>query len=407
MADKRASRRLIVELGRWAPWLVGGLLSLQLFRVDFIHSAAGRIGGQAIWGRDFVNLWAGGRLLRLEGAERIYDVEGYRAFLAQLFGPLGKHNYSYPPATFPIAEMFSLVPYWLALAIWLAGTGLLFVWAARQWWPRQWGTPLLALLTPAALMNIWAGHYGFLVGALFLLGWQNLDRHPARAGVFFGLMLVKPHLAILIPLVLLVLRRWTAFASAAATLLLLIAATALLYGPEAWLTFLFGTSAVQAGLIDAGQSFYGHMSTSMMTAILRFSDAWLMALGAQVALGTAAAAMILVTARRAATADLAMLVATGTFLVLPYAFNYDMTAVCIAALRLWADQRATATEKSLAVIGFVSPQIGMLVAPLGVPATPLMLVGLFVAQFNVALRSTHGQAASRNPEETVPLERLA
>ena len=61
----------------------------------------------------------------------------------------------------------------------------------------------LAVLTPAALMNIWAGHYGFLVGALFLLGWERLDRRPWQAGLFFGLMLIKPHLAILIPLVLL------------------------------------------------------------------------------------------------------------------------------------------------------------------------------------------------------------
>ena len=400
MGEKLVLHRLSAALGRWLPWIIGGALSIQLFRIDFIHSQAGRIGGEAIWGRDFVNLWTGGQLLRIEGAGRIYEIDSYRAFLAQLFGPLGKHNYSYPPVTFPIAELFAMLPYWVALAAWLGGTGALFVWAARRWWPRQWGPPLLVLLTPAALMNIWAGHYGFLVGALFLLGWARLDRRPLLAGIFFGLMLVKPHLAILVPLVLLVQGRWTAIASAAATVLLLIASTALIYGWSAWAQFLFGTSAVQAALIDPGTSFFGYMSTSMATAVLRFSDQWLLAFGAQVALGAAAVAMVLIAARRAIpTSELAMLVATGTFLVLPYAFNYDLTVVCIAALRLWADPRATGVERALAVMGFVSPQIGMLFAPLGLPATPLMLAALFVAQFNVAIRSTCGQGAASRSEE--------
>ena len=92
-----------------------------------------------------------------------------------------------------------------------------------------------------------------------------------------------------------------------------------------------------------------------------------------------------------------MLTATATFLVLPYAFNYDLTVVCIAALRLWADPAATRGERWLAVIGFMAPQIGMLVAPLAIPATPLMLAGLFAAQFSAALRKASagpaGQAA--------------
>ena len=94
-----------------------------------------------------------------------------------------------------------------------------------------------------------------------------------------------------------------------------------------------------------------------------------------------------------------MLTATGTFLVLPYAFNYDLTVVCVAALRLWADPRATRAERALAVAGFVAPQIGMLVAPLAWPAMPLMLAGLFAAQFTAASRSSYGQAGVRTRGE--------
>ena len=368
---------------------------MQLLWTDFIHARGLSLEGKAVWGRDFVNLWTGGRMLREQGPGGIYDLESYRAFLAGLFGSLRPHNYSYPPATFPIAETFSFMPYGWALAAWLLLTGALFAWAARPWWPKQFGPSWLALLTPAGLMNIWAGHYGFLIGALSLTGWRFLiERDAQRSGLAFGLMLIKPHLAVLVPLVLLIRRQWTAIGAAAIAVAGILALTAIVYGFAPWREWLFGAGAHQAGLLDAGLSFYGYMSSSLTTAILRFSDDVPIALAAQGILATAAVAMLVVAARRdVALPDLAMLTATATFLVLPYAFNYDMTVVCIAALRLWADSSATRAERWLAVSGFMSPQIGMLLAPLALPATPVMIAGLYVAQFTAAMRARPGAQA--------------
>src|SRR3546814_6004949 len=76
---------------------------------------------------------------------------------------------------------------------------------------------LVALILPGSLVNIWAGHYGFLVGALALYGWRWLDTHPRRAGIIFGIMTIKPHLGVLVALVLLLRRDWTAIGWAAAT----------------------------------------------------------------------------------------------------------------------------------------------------------------------------------------------
>lgn len=398
LPGRSLSSRLIAALAKWSPWVLGSALSLLLLWVDFTHSAGGSLDGKAYWGRDFVNLWAGGHLLWDGRAAAIYDLTQYREHLASLFGPLGGHNYSYPPVTFPIAQAFSLLPYWLALPLWLGSTGALFVWAARLWWPSNWAPAWLAVLTPAALMNIWAGHYGFLIGALFLLGWEKLDRRPWLAGLFFGLLLIKPHLAVLIPLVLLVRARWTALTSGALTVAALVAATSAIYGWGVWQQFLFGVGSVQAGLIDSGPSFFGYMSTSLATAVLRLSDDWTLAFGAQALLGAATVAMLAVAARRAISAfDLAMLTATATFLVLPYGFNYDLTVVMVAAVRLWADPKATRAERWLAVTGFLSPQIGMLLAPLGIPAIPLMLAALFAGLLSRALRVSPPGAARAAP----------
>ncbi|MBA3512729.1 glycosyltransferase family 87 protein [Sphingomonas sp.] len=398
LPERAASSRLIGALARWSPWVIGSALSLLMFWVDFTHSDDGNLDGKAFLGRDFVNLWAGGHLLWDGRPEAIYHVAAYREHLASLFGPLGGHNYSYPPITFPVAQLFSLLPYWLALPLWLGSTGALFVWAARRWWPSGWAPVWLAVLTPAALMNIWAGHYGFLVGALFLIGWERLDAKPWQAGLLFGLLLVKPHLAILVPIVLLLRGQWTALLSGALTVAALIAATSAIYGWSVWQQFLFGAGSFQAGLIDAGTSFFGYMSTSMVTAMLRLSDSWALAFGAQMLLGAAAVAMVAVAARRPLpTFDLAMLAATATFLVLPYAFNYDLTVVMVAAVRLWADPKATRAERWLAVTGFLSPQIGMLLAPLAVPAMPLMLAALLAGQFSRALRISPSAAARAAP----------
>lgn len=394
MAGSETAGRVRREAGRWWPWIAGSLLSLQLFYTDFTHSQGGRLEGKAFWGRDFVNLWGGGQYLREGGAASIYDVAAYRDFIATLFGIEKPHNYSYPPVTFPIAELFSFLPYWLALAAWLFGTGAFFVWAVRSWWPREWHSPWLVLLTPAALMNIWAGHYGFLIGALFLMGWQRLgERRDTESGIWFALMLVKPHLAGLVPLVLLLRQRWQALATGAVTALILIAATAFLFGLQPWLDWLIKGGGKQLSLLDAGGSFYGFMSTSLATAILRFSDNVTLALSAQAILAFAAIAGLVVAAlRRTPIPDLAMLTATATFLVLPYAFNYDLMVVTVAALRLWVEPGTNRAHRTAAILGFIAPQIGMLVAPLGWPLTPLMLAALFAGQLDLALRRSYGRA---------------
>lgn len=373
---------------RWWPWIVGSLLVVQLFYTDYIHSAGGSLdNGKAFWGRDFVNVWGGGHFLREGGAGSMYDLDAYRAHLSSLFGPLRPHNYSYPPVTFPIAVLFSFLPYGAALAAWLIGTGALFVWAVRHWWPRGFGSPVLAVLTPAATMNIWAGHYGFLIGALFLMGWKALgERKDVRSGIWFGLMLVKPHLAVMVPLVLLIRRQWRVIAAGAATVIALFVATLLLYGMDPWSDWLIQGGGKQVSMLDAGQSFYGYMSTSTATAVLRIVDDMTLALAAQAALaGAAVIGLAVATIRRAPVPDLAMLAATATFLALPYAFNYDLTVVCVAAVRLWADPDSAKWQRAAAVTGFLAPQIGMFVAPLGLPLTPLMLAVLFAGQLSLIL----------------------
>jgi alpha-1,2-mannosyltransferase len=381
------SQRSTMSNGPW--WMLGGIFIIAFMARDYMVSSGGVIEHSAFWGRDFINVWTGGHLIQDGHIGTLYDLRAYAEYQRSLFGDIGPHNYSYPPVSFPLAVAFSLLPYPLALGSWVIGTGALFIWAARPWWPKNAGPVWLAVLTPAALVNIWAGHYGFLVGALFLLGWRRLDDRPVQAGIFFGLLLIKPHLAIFIPLALLIRGDWRAIASAAATVCVLILATGLWYGWAPWQNFLFGTSGVQAGMIDAGHTFFGIMSCSAATAVLRIGAGWPIAIAVQLAFAVAAIAMVCTAAsRRVSTANLALIVATATFLLLPYSFNYDLTVVMIAALSIWPQSQYSHVDRRLALYGFLSPQIGMVLSAFYVPVMPLMLAGLGAAQMRIALAAT-------------------
>jgi len=394
-----AQSRTGTSIGVW--WGLGSLFILVFAVRDFQHSVGGVIDNSVYWGRDFVNVWTGGRLVREGRIELLNDLQAYAAYQRSLFGDIGPHNYSYPPVTYPLAALFSLLPYWVALVTWTASTGALFVHAARKWWPTGMGPAYLALVTPAALLNIWAGHYGFLIGALFLLGWQKLDERPVQSGVYFGLMLLKPHLAVLVPLALLLRREWAAIASAAATVALLVIITGAWFGWQSWNDFLFNTSAVQASMIDPKLSFFGLMSCSVATALLRIGAPWAVAAGVQLLYSGAAVALVGTAAvSKVRTRDLALLSATATFVFLPYSFNYDLTVVMLGALVVLRESKPGSIQSRLAIGGFVSPQIGMILSAFYMPLLPVALAALAYAQFRHAMEN-------RVQADGVPGARLA
>jgi hypothetical protein len=374
-------------LRSWLPWILGGCFIIWFTARDLLMPHISGVAGVDPWGHDFVNVWTGGHLVREGRFAALSNIAEYQAYQRQLFSHIGEHNYSYPPVTYPLAALLSLLPYTVALALWqVAGAGF-FIYAAKPWWPRTVGPAWLAALTPAALMNIWAGHYGFFIGGLFLLGWRQVELgRPLRGGACFGLMLLKPHLAILVPLALAMKREWRAFAAATATVCALLSLTTAIYGWRPWHDFLFGTSRAQAALIDAGSSFFGTMSTAPATAVLSVGANGAVATIVQL-LFVSGALWIVVSAalRDAPLRSFALLTSTATFMVLPYAFNYDLTVPMLGAVAVMAATRPEDTDWRLAFYGFIAPQFGMVLALYGVPLMPVMIAGLAVAQYRQCL----------------------
>ncbi|NJC34998.1 hypothetical protein GGR88_002512 [Sphingomonas jejuensis] len=384
-----------------ALWMVGNLLVVILIVLDLTVFDGGRIMNGAFAGRDFINVWTAGKLILSGQADVIYDLGRYHAAQQSFFGPIGPHNYSYLPATLILTVPFALLPYPLALIIWLITTGALFLWAAKPWWTSASQLPLTLLLAlPAATMNIWAGHYGFLFGGLLLCGWRALEANrPVLAGVLFGLLIIKPHLAILVPVVLLLRRAWTPIASAAAAVFALIGTSILLFGLDPWREYLFVTSATQATMIDGRGQLYGLMATSPASAIFLIGAGGVAAWIGQVLFGAFGFCLVVHAAIRGATLrDLALLASPATFLILPYAFNYDLVVPCFAAACALVDPRLRPSDERLAMLGFCAAQLGMVLALIGAPLMPLFLAGLSWTRYRLAVCETGSSPdASRRP----------
>jgi len=362
-------------------WAFAIALSFQYIGVDLLRALATpnwQIGAGTMLGRDFANVYTAGHLVAGGPLQSIYDIHAYRAYQQALFdGAVLGHNYSYTPVSFFYVWLFAPFPYIVALVLWLTLTGAAFLAAARPWL-RDAGLPAwLALILPASLMNIWAAHYGFLFGALWLAAWRLLDSRPRIAGLLIGLMIVKPHLALLMPLVLARRGDWTAFLTAALTASGLVLASGLAFGWTYWNSYVGGTLFTQAAMVgDTGQFFLRMMPTVAPSLLLAGLPTWA-AWTAQAAAALAAvAALWRFMPRTPAAAGLAT--ACATFLVLPYAFVYDMTAVSLAALLVMRRGGAEMRPlwRAVSVLAFLLPLLAVPLNNAGVPLAPALVAFL-------------------------------
>jgi len=364
-------------------FIVGNLLVIGLFAIDISQIHGFRVGDNVMWGRDFLNLWAGGRLAIEGKLDALYDLGRYHDFLQASFGPLALHIYSYPPTSLLLDVPFGALPYALAYVLWTLGGAALF-WRAARPHLREAGLPTwLALATPAATINLWAGHFGFLMGALWLLAFRDFDGKPKRAGLTTALMAVKPHMALLIPLLLLRRMRWSTILVAGAGVVVIVVASLLAFGPELWRTYLHATAALEVSTMAMSDQFFQTMMVTTTTAMHRHALTAPLAGIAQVVTAVAALALLWRTGGRdMPLARLCFPAATATFLVLPYAFDYDMTVAALGLMltlhRRW--DTLAGWERAVLGAGFLVPQGCILLAMAGVPIVPVILLAALVVQ---------------------------
>lgn len=335
-------------------------------------------------GSDFMAIWtaagmaAGGRGLDA------YDPALNFAALQSAMNDETPPNlpFLHPPQVLLAAAPFSDLPYVPAWALFAALSAAVFLAASVRLAPKGWGV-LAAVAAPAFFLNIANGQMGLLIAAAFAAGALSLARRPVLAGVFFGLVAMKPQYGLLIPLALAAGGQWRAFAGAATCVTAQAGAATLAFGAGVWPAFAGKLSYASAALL-AGGGLAWPKFVSLYGAVRGLGAPHDAALGGQLLLAGAIAASIALLWRSGADLrlKLAGLIA-GALLASPYALDYD-AALLLPAIALLVsvglEKGFAPYEKSVLALAFLAPVAGFQVAELAlVPLTFLSAALLYAA----------------------------
>ena len=362
-------------------------------------------------GTDFSSFYAAGSFA-LEGkAASAYDMAAHYARQQRLFGADTPHyGWLYPPSFLLVAAPLALLPYPLALAVWQGLTLALYLAAiaailtrarrthdtiARQWLP-------FAAAFPAVFINLGHGQNGFLSAALFGAALLVLPRRPVLAGVLCGLLSYKPQCALVIPFALLAARQWRTMMAAAVTAVALAGASFVLFGADAWWSFLASTETSRKLLLEQGNVGFEKLQSAFAAVRIWGGGVGL----AYLVQGAVSAVAIGGTAWgwhsfRDRNLKAALLLA-ATALASPHILDYDLMLLA-PAIAFFVAARSAARfrdyEISTLAAAWIAPLLARPIAGLaGIPLgffAGLMLFGLII------------QAALRERDEAVGALRVA
>ena len=363
----------MVLLLAWAYW----------FRPD-MHAA-----------RDFAVLWIAARLAWQGQIAALYgDTE--QAMVAAMFGSVSAGTFYYPPVALLLYLPFGFLSFVNAAIAWVGTTGAAFTMTVRAIAGR--GVIPAILAWPAAIICALYGQNGLLLATLMGGAALALDRFPVLAGVLIGCLIYKPHVAVLAPLVLALTGYWRTFFAAAATVILLVAASVLAFGLESWTAFIADLPAAQALYANGVPGFDKFASPYAALRLLGASAS--VAWAGQLVCAAAAVGVLVWLMRRVRdgrAAVAAMVAATG--FCVPFLGEYDLPILAIPGAWLIAEARRSGWlpfERALLIVLYLAPAAITVASDRGVPLAPLA-VGLLL--LSVARRVSQPYDPAHQPEE--------
>ena len=176
----------------------------------------------------------------------LYDAQSFRAMFEDAHGLL----WLYPPNMLVILAPFGGLSYSVAKALWVFGTFAAAVGAAYLFAGKDKHFAIAALASPALFAVLFTGQLSVFFAVLLVVGLYYAKTRPIIAGICLGLLTTKPQLGLLIPFFLLFVGAWRAIGVAVITALLLVAASVLLFGVEAWVAFYASLTMTHADFLQ-------------------------------------------------------------------------------------------------------------------------------------------------------------
>jgi arabinofuranan 3-O-arabinosyltransferase len=350
---------------------------------------------------DFVNVWASGRQVVDGNPAAAYDLLMHKeAEVAAVGHPFaGEYPWIYPPTFLFVATLLALLPFVPAYATWIALTFPAYLAAVRAIIGHRAGF-LFACAYPGILSNMMVGQNGFATAALLGGSLFLMQRRPMLAGCFIGLLSFKPHLGLLLPLVLIAGGQWRAIVAAAAVTLLLVLASGLVFGLDTWHAFLQSLSVASQSTLIEGRADWGKLHSAFAVVRLLGGSATL-AWTVHLTLASIVAILLCAMWRSKISFDLkAAALATGALLVTPYLFLYDLVVLAVPMAFLiragWSTGHLRGEMLGLGLASLFVLIFPLLTAPVGLAA--ILLVSLLIAR-----RVRHALALAGERPEYLPL----
>jgi alpha-1,2-mannosyltransferase len=344
-------------------------------------------------GLDFATFWAASRLTLAGTPLKAYSWEAIARTVLQS-SPLAHHPgpWFYPPNFLLLVKPLGLLPFPAAYAVFALVTATVFILLLRKAVPLS-GAWLPILAFPGLWLNLAQGQNACLTASLALGALLLLEKRPVLAGICIGMLSIKPHLAVLFPVVLACAGMWTAFFAAAVSAALLTAASVAVFGTAIVPVFLHGLSAAN-GLVAAGALPWPQMASpfaSLRMLHVGITPAYVAHACAAI---IATLAVIWVWRKSRELAVRAMALVAGTFMLSPYIYNYDAAwlAIPIALFTVQASRRGWLRwEREILCVAWLYPALGDIAGySLHAGIGPLLFASLML----VAVRRTRLQAGT-------------
>lgn len=176
----------------------------------------------------------------------LFDGDRFTAYLNSNFSdwlsaPVSFRPWVYPPTYLLVMLPFGALPFTASYVAFQLASAVLFAAALYFYADRPNARVLViaaALLGPAAAINAAMGQNAFLTAALLVGGFRVLRTCPALGGAILGILTIKPHFWLLVPVALAAEREWKALSWSILSAVGLALASVAVFGVDSWLRWL-------------------------------------------------------------------------------------------------------------------------------------------------------------------------
>jgi hypothetical protein len=310
-----------------------------------------------LFGADFTSFWAASLQVLTRHSADVY-VPALHQLAEYPYLRNGYEAFFYPPTYLIICLPLALAPYFVSYFVFLGTTAALFIAVILRILRSPWS--LVAIVAyPPVYFNIVAGQNAFLTTAILGCGLGIMNRRPQLAGAILGLMVIKPHLALGVPIALIVTGRWRTLAWAGISSVALVVLSYLLFGVDTWLNFLDVSHSARQTM-ENGDVQFGRLQS--LFAMARMLGASVSAAYILNSLGALCIVCALIWTLRQPTSPAAerSVIVLACLLISPFSLFYDMLIMGLPLawmLHEWQKDGFPAWSKMVLGLVFLAPMI--------------------------------------------------